>query len=127
MGNYLEMKMRKLEDLKNKRMTEQDEKLKQEFDVISCQSKKSFSRISKKSIKDIRAEQRSISREKSQAVLQSMQPTFEPSINSPSVLYQKKGRLLGLIDKEWTDKSHLERLAEDLEKRKQNLDKKMEE
>ena len=36
MGNYLEMKMRKLEDLKNKRMTEQDEKLKQEFDVISC-------------------------------------------------------------------------------------------
>ena len=56
-----------------------------------------------------------------------MQPTFEPSINSPSVLYQKKGRLLGLVDKEWTDKSHLERLAEDLEKRKQNLDKKMEE
>ena len=55
-----------------------------------------------------------------------MQPSFEPSINSPSILYQKKGKILGLVDKEWTEKSHLERLAEDLEKRKKNLDEKIE-
>ena len=36
MNNYLELKLRRIEDMKNKRNQEQNQKLRQEFDVISC-------------------------------------------------------------------------------------------
>ena len=118
MNNYQMVYRKKLEFLQKKRAEEQEEKLKQEFDVISNQSRKSFSRVSRKSIAQIRAQQRSISQEKTHALIQTMQPSFKPRINSPTQLYEKKGAALGLVDKGWTAKSHLQRLAEDLEMRK---------
>ena len=57
--------------------------------------------------------------------MQSMQPSFRPRINSPTTLYEKKSSALGLAGKDWIAKSHLQRLAEDLERRKENLEKKM--
>ena len=95
--------------------------------MISNQSRQSFGRVSKRSWHEIRSHMRSISQEKSRVLLKAATPLFKPSINDPQRLYDKKKDLLGLSSQDWVAKTHIERLSEDLEKRKQNLNRKMKE
>ena len=89
------------------------------FDTVSQQSKRSFGAISKKSIKQIRKEQFSKSVERKQAVLSEITPSFVPDTERSKSSYrnvlQRKGSV-GAVEENWS-----KRLQDDKRNRETHL------
>ena len=103
---------------------------KKDFDTITMKSKRSFSRVSQKEMKDIREEIKSRKTLKQQSIIEEITPSFVPVLVAGDHTIKRRGSTGALMNmtstssimlQDWRKKSALKRFADDLQQREQNL------